>query len=140
MWGVCEQMIKKQTITNIIINIGLSHLLRDHHIDITAKISKLPLYATKELPNYFSTIPPKINNTFFRWLIMWIVKYWNCVSTTTNLVSSSTRSLLRITKWIKIQLIFFWKDTTHTSNSSLQELARDFIKHVRFKKFLKFLF
>ena len=29
----------------------------------------------------------------------------------------------------------FWKDMIHTSNTGLQQLARDFIKHVGFRRF-----
>ena len=29
----------------------------------------------------------------------------------------------------------FWEDMIHTSNNGLRQLARDFIKHIRFQKF-----
>ena len=55
--GVYEQMRtfrennQKAAVTNVIIHVGTNHLPRDHPSDITTKISKLPLHATKEFPN-----------------------------------------------------------------------------------------
>ena len=63
-----------------------------------------------------------LTTNFLKWLIMWIVKYSSCVPTTTSYVSSNTRTLPKITKWTK-------------SNNGLRQPARDFIKHVRFRKF-----
>ena len=59
---------QEAAVTNVIIHVGTNHLPRDHPSDITTKISKLLLHATKEFPNtsiYFSAILPKFNNTFF---------------------------------------------------------------------------
>ena len=89
--GVYEQMRnfrenhQEAAVANIIIHIGTNHLPRSHPSDITAKISKLLLHATKELPNtsiYFSAILPKFNNTFFEMINH--VTYSNCVPTTTS--------------------------------------------------------
>ena len=72
--GVYEQMRtfrenhQEAAVTNVIIHVGTNHLPRDHPSDITTKISKLLLHATKEFPNtsiYFSAIRPKFNKTFF---------------------------------------------------------------------------
>ena len=113
---------------------GINHLPRDHPSDITTKKSKLLLYATKEFPNtpiYFSAILPKLNNTFFE---------------TINHVNSEIFELcsyydqLRFIQHQKFAVNhemnqLFWKDMIHTSNSGVQQLARDFIKRVRFRKF-----
>ena len=59
---------KKAAVTNIIIQVGTNYLPRDHPSDITMKICKLLLHATKEFPDasiYFSTILPRFSNTFF---------------------------------------------------------------------------
>ena len=72
--GVYEQMRtfrenhQEAAVTNVIIHVGKNHLPRHHPSDITTKISKLLLHATKEFPNtsiYFSAIRPKFNKTFF---------------------------------------------------------------------------
>ena len=39
------------------------------------------------------------------------------------------------TKNHEINKELFWKDMIHTINNSLPQLPRDFIKHVRFRKF-----
>ena len=55
--GVYEQMRtfrenhQEAAITNVIIHVGTNHLPRDQPSDITTKISKLLLHATKEFPN-----------------------------------------------------------------------------------------
>ena len=59
---------QEAAVANVIIHVDTNHLSRDHPSDITTKISKLLLHATKEFPNtsiYFSAILPKFNNTFF---------------------------------------------------------------------------
>ena len=72
--GVHEQMRtfrenhQEAAVANVIIHVDTNHLSRDHPSDITTKISKLLLHATKEFPNtsiYFSAIRPKFNKTFF---------------------------------------------------------------------------
>ena len=69
--GVYEQMRtfrenhQEAAVTNVIIQVGTNHLPRDYSSDITTKISKLLLHATKEFPNksiYFSAILPKFNS------------------------------------------------------------------------------
>ena len=68
--GVYEQMRtfrenhQEAAIKNVIIYVGTNHLPRDQPSDITTKISKLLLHATKEFTNtsiYFSAILPKFN-------------------------------------------------------------------------------
>ena len=68
--GVYEQMRtfrenhQEAAITNVIIYVCTNHLPRDQPSDITTKISKLLLHATKEFTNtsiYFSAILPKFN-------------------------------------------------------------------------------
>ena len=73
MRGVYEQMRtfrendQEAAVTNVIIHAETNHLLRDHPSDITAKISKLLLHATKEFPNasiYFSATLPNLTQVF----------------------------------------------------------------------------
>ena len=139
--GVYEQMRtfrenhQEAAVTNVIIHVGTNHLPRDHPSDITTKISKLLIHATKEFPNtsiYFSAILPKFNNTFFEMI--------NHVNSEIFELCSYYHQL----RFIQHQDLganhemnnkLFWKDMIHTSNNGLRQLARDFIKHVRFRKF-----
>ena len=43
-------------ITNVIIHVSTNHLPRDYLRDITTKINKLPLHATKEFPKYINLL------------------------------------------------------------------------------------
>ena len=122
-------------VTNVIIHVSTNHVPRDNPRAITTKISKLLLHATKEFPNaliYFSAILPKFNNTFFEMI--------NHVNSEIFELCSYYHQL----RFIQHQDLganhemnnkLFWKDMIHTSNNGLRQLARDFIKHVRFRKF-----
>ena len=137
--GVYEQMRtfrdhQEAAVSNVIIHVDINHLSRGHSCDITTKISKILLQGTKEFPNtwvYFSEILPKFNNTFFEMI--------NHVNSEIFKLCSYFHQLrfiqhqdLNITKMNKE---LFWKDMTHTSDNGLPQLARDFIKPVRFRKF-----
>ena len=106
--GVYEQIRtfrenhEEAAVTNVIIHTDTNHLLRDHPSDITAKISKLLLHERKNFQLHRFTFPQPyltLITHFFKWLIMWIVKYSNCVPTTTSYVSPNTKDLPKITKW-----------------------------------------
>ena len=132
---VCRENHQEASVTNVIIHIGTDYLPRDHPSDTTTKISKQLLPATKEFPNtsiYFSAILPKFNNTFFEMI---------------NQVNSEIfelRSYYHQLRFIQhknfavnheMNKELFWEDMIHTSNNGLRQLARDFIKHIRFQKF-----
>ena len=139
--GVYEQMRtfrenhQVAAVTNVIIHVGTNHLPSYHPSLITTKISKLLLQVTKEFPNasiYFSAILPKFNNLFFEMI--------NHVNSEIFELCSYYHQL----RFIQHQDLganhemnnkLFWKDMIHTSNNGLRQLARDFIKHVRFRKF-----
>ena len=141
MRGVHEQMQtfrenhQEAAATNVIIHVGTNHLPRDNPSYITTKISKLLLHATKEFPDtsiYFSAILPKFNNTFFEMI--------NQVNSEILKLCSYYHQLRFIkhqdfAKNHKMNKELLWKDMIHTSNNSLRQLARNFIKHVRFRKF-----
>ena len=136
--GVYEQMRtfrenhQEAAVTNVIIHVGTSHLPRDHPSDITTNTSKLLLHATKEFPNtsiYFSAILPKFNNTFFEMI--------NHVNSEIFELCSYYHQLRFIqhqgfAKNHEMSKELFWKDIIHTSKNGLRQLARDFIKHIKF--------
>ena len=139
--GVYEQMRtfrenhQEAAVTNVIIHVGTSHLPRDHPSDITTKTSKLLLHATKEFPNtsiYFSAILPKFNNTFFEMInqvnseIFELCSYYHQL----RFIQHQNFAVNH-----EMNKELFWKDMIHTSNNGLRQLVRDFIKHVRFRKF-----
>ena len=116
------------------------HLPRDHPSKITTKISKLLLHATKEFPNaliYFSAILPKFNNTFFEMInhvnseIFELCSYYHQLRFIQHQDFAKNHAMNKE---------LFWKDMIHTNINGLRQLARDFIKHERFLKFLKLLF
>ena len=118
--------------TNVIIHVGTSHLLRDHPNLIAAKISKLLLYATKSFPNtsiYFSAILTKFKNTFFE-----MINHVNSeiIGYCSFCQQLDFIQLKDITKNHEINKKGFYKDMIHTSNNGLLELARNLIKLVRF--------
>ena len=138
--GVYEQMRtfrenhQEAAVTNVIIHVGTNHIPRDHPSDITTK-SQLLLHTTKEFQNtsiYFSTILPKFNNTFFEMInqvnseIFELCSYYHQLRFIQHQDSGANHEMNNK---------LFWKDMIHTSNNGLRQLARDFIKHVRFRKF-----
>ena len=139
--GVHEQMRtfrenhQEAAVANVIIHVDTNHLSRDHPSDITTKISKLLLHATKEFPNtsiYFSAILPKFNNTFFEMInhvnseIFELCSYYHQLHFILCQVFAKNHAMSKE---------LFWKDMIYTSNNGLQQLARYFIKHIRFRKF-----
>ena len=137
--GVYEQMRtfrdhQEAAVSNVIIHVDINHLSRGHSCDITTKISKILLQATKEFPNtwiYFSAILPKFNNTFFEMInhvnseIFKLCSYFHQL----RFIQHQDLNITKINKEL------FWKDMSHTSDNGLPQLARDFIKPVRFRKF-----
>ena len=94
----------------------------------------------KNFQMHWFTFPQSYLNLtthFLKWLIMWIVKYSNCVPTTTSYIFIQHQDFA---KNHAINKELFWKDMIHTNINGLRQLARDFIKHERFLKFLKLLF
>ena len=138
--GVYEQMRtfrdhQEAAVSNVIIHVDINHLSRGHSCDITTKISKILLQGTKEFPNtwvYFSEILPKFNNTFFEMInhvnseIFELCSYYHQL----RLIQHQDFAVNH-----KMNKELFWKDMIHTSNNGLRQLVRDFIKHVRFRKF-----
>ena len=139
MRGVYEQMRtfrenhQEAALTNVIIYFGTDRLPRNHPSNITTKISNL--YATKEFPNtsiYFSAILPKFNYTFFEMI--------NHVNSEVFQLCSYYHQLRFIQHQDfavddEMNKKLFWKDMIHTSNNGLRQLAKYFIKHIRFSKF-----
>ena len=139
--GVYEQMRnfrenrQEAALTNIIIHVGTNHFPRDHPSDLTAKISKFLLYATKEFPNtsiYFSAILPKFNNTFFEMINHLTTEIFEFLSYYHQLGFIQYQDFAKNHEMSKE---LFWKDMIHASNNGLRQLARDFNKHLRFGKF-----
>ena len=139
--GAYEQMRtfrenhQEAAVTNVIIHVGKNHLPRNHPSDITTKISKLLLHATKEFPNksiYFSVILPKFNSTSFEMInhvnseIFELCSYYHQLRFIQHQDFAVNHEMNKE---------LFWKDMIHTSNNGLRQLVRDFIKHVRFRKF-----
>ena len=126
---------QEPAVTNVIFHVGTNHLPKDHFSDIIKKISTLLLHATNEFPNasiYFSAILPKFNNTFFEMInhvnseIFELCSYYHQL----RLIQHQDFAVNH-----EMNKELFWKDMIHTSNNGLRQLVRDFIKHVRFRKF-----
>ena len=83
---------------------------------------------------YFSAILLKFNNTFFEMINHVISEIFELYSYYHQLRFIQHQDFA-VNHEISKEL--FWKDMIHTSNNGLRQLARDFIKHVRFRKLSK---
>ena len=122
-------------VTNVIIHVSTNHVPRDNPRAITTKISKLLLHATKEFPNasvYFSAILLTFTNRFFE-----TINHVNCEIFELCSYYHELRFIQcqEFAKNHERNKELFWQDMIHMSNNGLRQLARDFIKHVRFWKF-----
>ena len=126
----CELSCQEAVVTNVIIQVGTNHLPRDHPSNITTKISKLLLHATKEFPNtsiYFSTILPKFNNTFFEMINQVNSEIFELRSYYHQLRFIQHQDFPKIHEMNKE---IFWKDMIHASNNGLRQSRLNFSFYV----------
>ena len=83
---------------------------------------------------YFSAILLKFNNTFFEMINHVISEIFELCCYYHQLCFIQHQDFA-VNHEMSKEL--FWKDMIHTSNNGLRQLARDFIKHVRFRKLSK---